>query len=151
MKIMDIVGEIKNKLEEITAGLGYELVELSSVRLGGHTVIRVYIHKPGGVTIKDCTITSRAYADYLDLENVIPGKYRLEVSSLGLDRPLKLPADYKRRIGENVKLELTPGTFSKNVVTGALLNADDAGVTLDIDKNNEHFTYDQIIRGKIVY
>jgi ribosome maturation factor RimP len=138
-------------LEEIAAGLGYELVELSSVRLGGHTVIRIFIHKPGGVNIRDCAIVSRAYADYLDLENVIPGKYRLEVSSLGLDRPLKQPADYKRRTGENVKLELTPGTYTKNVVTGALIDADDTGITLDIDNNHEHFTYDQIIRGKIVY
>jgi ribosome maturation factor RimP len=148
---MDVVEQIKARLEEITEQFGFELVELSGVKLGGHTVIRAFIHKPGGVTIDDCTLVSRAYSDYLDLEDPIQGKYRLEVSSLGLDRPLKEPADFSRRVGEKVKLELQPGANSKNVVSGNLISCDDSGITLEIEERQEHFTYERILRGKIIY
>ena len=148
---MEQIEQIKERFETITADLGFELVELSGVRLGGHTVIRAFIHKPGGVTIEDCTAASRAYSDYLDLEDPIKGKYRLEVSSLGLDRPLKEPADFNRRIGEEIKLELKPGDNSKKNVTGKLVGTDDNSVTVEIDGEQRNFTYDRIVKGKIVY
>jgi len=148
---MDIIGQIKAKFEEITADLGYELVELSSVRLGGHTVVRAFLYKPGGVNIRDCKIVSRAYSDYLDLENPISGEYRLEVSSLGLDRPLKTPADFKRRIGEELKVELTPNSNSENVVTGELIDTDDIGIVLKIEDDRKHFAYENIVKAKIIY
>lgn len=148
---MELIEQIREKFETITGELGFELVELSGVRLGGHTVIRAFIHKPGGVTLDDCTVVSRAYSDYLDLEDPIRGKYRLEVSSLGLDRPLKEPADFKRRLGEEVRLELKPGDNSKNTVTGKLINTDENGVTIEMDGEEQNFTYDLIVRGKILY
>ena len=148
---MDKIDKIRDKLETITSDLGYELAELSGVRLGGHTVIRVFIHKPGGISLDDCTAVSRAYSDYLDMEDPIQGKYRLEVSSLGLDRPLKEPVDFRRRVGEQVKLDLEPGTYSKRRVRGKIINTDDNGVTLEIDEKEEHFAYDRIVRGKILY
>jgi ribosome maturation factor RimP len=148
---MEQLEQIRERLETIAAELGLELVELSGVRLGGHTVIRAFIHKPGGVTIDDCTAVSRAYSDYLDLEDPIAGKYRLEVSSLGLDRPLKEPADFGRRVGEEIKLELKPGDNSKKSVTGKLVTTDEKGITVEIDGERHNFNYDRIVRGKIVY
>lgn len=148
---MDQIDKIKARFETITSEMGFELAELNGVRLGGHTVIRAFIHKPGGVTLDDCTAVSRAYSDYLDLEDPISGKYRLEVSSLGLDRPLKLPVDYDRRVGENIKLELDPKANSKRRVSGKLIKTDENGVTLEINGEEQNFTYDRIVRGKILY
>lgn len=148
---MDVIDKIKGRFETITSELGYELAEINGVRLGGHTVIRVFIHKPGGITLADCTAVSRAYSDYLDLEDPIRGKCRLEVSTLGLDRPLKEPADYRRRIGEDVKLELDPKNSPKRRVRGKLIKTDDNGITLEIDDEEQYFAYDRIVRGKILY
>lgn len=148
---MDAVEQIRTRLEDITSSLGFELVELAGIKLGGHTVIRAFIYKPGGITIRDCTLVSRAFSDYLDLEDPIHGKYRLEVSSLGLDRPLVKPSDFHRRLGESIKLELQPTENSEKPVTGRLENSDDNGIVLEIDNRQERFTYDRIIRGKIVY
>ncbi len=148
---MEQIEQIKDKFEELTAEIGIELVELSGIRLGGHTVIRAFIHKPGGVTISDCKKCSRAYSDYLDTEDLIAGKYKLEVSSLGLDRPLAKPKDFQRRLGELVKLELQEdGQPSKNVM-GKLVSTDEKGVIILIENQEEHFDYENIVRGKIVY
>jgi len=148
---MEQIEKVKGKFEELTAEIGIELVELSGIRLGGHTVIRAFIHKPGGVTISDCKKCSRAYSDYLDTEDLIAGKYKIEVSSLGLDRPLVKPADYQRRLGEQVKLELQEdGRPSKNVA-GKLVKTDEKGVIILMKNQEEHFDYDNISRGKIVY
>jgi len=148
---MEQIEQIKDKFEELTSEMGLELVELSGIRLGGHTVIRAYIHKAGGVTINDCKKCSLAYSDYLDTEDLIAGKYKLEVSSLGLDRPLVKPADYQRRLGESVNLELLEdGRPAKNVI-GKLVKTDEKGVIILIENQEEHFDYENITRGKIVY
>ena len=148
---MDVVEQIRTRLDEIAGNLGFELVELSGIKLGGHTVIRAFIYKPDGITVRDCAIVSRAFSDYLDLEDPIHGQYRLEVSSLGLDRPLVKPSDFRRRIGESIKLELEPHEDSPGSVKGKLVSCDDKGIVLDIDNRQEQFAYDRIIRGKIIF
>jgi ribosome maturation factor RimP len=147
---MDSLELVREKFYAIADDLGFELVELTGFNLGGRKVIRAYIHKPGGVTIDDCKTLSRACADYLDMENVIHGKYTLEVSSLGLDRPLVKPDDFRRRIKESISLELKPGSFSKNIVEGELVGADETGVNILSDSQVLHFMYKQIVRGKII-
>jgi len=148
---MEQIDQIRGKFEELTAEIGMELVELSGIRLGGHTVIRAFIHKPGGVNINDCQNCSRAYSDYLDTEDIIAGKYKLEVSSLGLDRPLIKPADFRRRLGELVKLEIQEDGRPSKSVTGKLVKTDEKGVIISIENQEEHFEYDNINRGKIVF
>ena len=115
-------------------------------------MIRAYIHKAGGhITIADCRRYSNALSDYLDTEDVIPGRYTLEVSSVGLDRPLLKDRDFQRRVGEEISLELQPGSFSKNTVRGKLLSADKSGIDISCNNENLHFDYSRIIRAKIIY
>ncbi len=148
---MDKIDKIKERFETITTEQGCELAELNGTRLGGHMVIRAFIHKPGGITLDDCTRVARACSDFLDIENPIQGQYQLEVSSLGLDRPLVKPADFNRRVGEEIKLEFDPKKSPKRRVRGKLVKTDDNGVTLEIDDEEQYFAYDQIVRGKILY
>ena len=148
---MNQVELVKDKLYSITADLGFELVELTGLNLGGRSVIRAFIHKQGGVTIDDCKEVSQAFSDYLDTDDPISGRYTLEVSSLGLDRPLTEAADYKRRLQETVNLELKTADGAPGVVRGMLLAADDSGIKLLVNEEECYYNYDEIIRGKIVY
>jgi len=88
----------------ILSSLGMELVELEFQREGRALVLRLFLDKPGGITLDDCATVSRELSEILDVEDVIHGRYTLEVSSPGLNRPLKKPADFARATGRLVKV-----------------------------------------------
>lgn len=148
---MELLEILKKRFTEIAAGLGLELVELKLIRLGGRLVVRAIIHKQGGVTINDCKTASRAFGDFLDLENPIDCRFVLEVSSIGLDKPLLVPDDFRRRLGESVKLEIKPGLFPGNVLEGKLVGADKMKLRLDMNGNTIDLDYENVIRGKILF
>src|SRR5690348_9661657 len=93
-------------LEPAVEALGFELVELEFHGQGGGSLLRLYIDKAAGVTVDDCEQVSRQVSAVLDVEDPLPGAYTLEVSSPGLDRPLRKQADYARFAGRQAKLEL---------------------------------------------
>jgi ribosome maturation factor RimP len=93
----------------ILADLGMELVELEYQKEGREWVVRIFLDKVGGVNLDDCAIASREVGTVLEVEDVVPEAYRLEVSSPGLDRPLKKAADFQRFVGELAKIK----TFEK--------------------------------------
>jgi ribosome maturation factor RimP len=148
---MDNLDNVRPKFNEIAESLGLELVELTCINIGGRTIVRLTAHKPGGVTVGECAKLSRSVSDYLDTEEIIHGRFTLEVTSLGLDKPLVKAADFKRRIGEKVRVEFKPGVYAKNVIEGVLSQADDAAITITADDQVEQYAYENIIRGKIVY
>lgn len=91
-------------VERVTASQGLELVEVEFRGGGKARMLRVYIDKPGGVTHEDCATVSREVGTILDVEDVVPGSYTLEVSSPGLDRKLMKASDYERFAGKRVRL-----------------------------------------------
>ena len=94
--------------------------------------MRVFIDKPGGVTLGDCEQVQVSLGHALDVENPIPHAYTLEVSSPGLDRPLKQRAEYERSFGKRVRLKLRMPLNGQWSVVGTLLEADDSGVTVSV-------------------
>lgn len=88
--------QIGSLVEPIVRDRGLELVDVEYVKEGTHWYLRLYIDKDGGVDMDDCTSVSHAVSDMLDEKNPIPQAYMLEVSSPGLERPLKKEADYIR-------------------------------------------------------
>lgn len=93
-------------LEPIVAGEGLELLEVEFVREREGWVLRLFIDKPGGrVGLDECTQVSRAVDTVLDVEDIVPHEYNLEVSSPGVNRPLKKPAHYERVKGQKVKVK----------------------------------------------
>ncbi|HIJ94848.1 MAG TPA: ribosome maturation factor RimP [Desulfuromonadales bacterium] len=88
----------------ILESLSIELVDVEFGRVGRDAVLRLFIDKEGGVMLDDCATVSRELSAILDIEEVIPGAYTLEVSSPGLDRPLKTQADYDRFAGRLIKV-----------------------------------------------
>jgi len=85
--------------------LGFELVDLQLAQDGHQLALRIFIDKPGGITLDDCVTVSRETSAILEIEDPIKSAYRLEVSSPGLDRPLKKPADFERFAGQKIKLK----------------------------------------------
>ncbi|MCD6161217.1 MAG: ribosome maturation factor RimP [candidate division Zixibacteria bacterium] len=149
---MENVEKTKKQFDLIASEMGYELVELTNLRLGGRTVIRAFIHRNNGnINLSDCKKYSMKISEYLDTEDIIKGKYTLEISSVGLDKPLLMLKDFKRRIGETVSVELKPDGHPKYTVEGKLLETDESGITLLIDDKKSHFEFDRIIKGKIVF
>ena len=85
---------------------GFELVDVEYVKESGNQVLRVYIDKPGGITIDDCEFVNRAFGEVMDEYDFIEDAYILEISSPGLGRKLKKPRDFERSIGQDVDIKL---------------------------------------------
>ncbi len=100
----DLLGRIRALAEAILIDQGMELVDVEFRREAQGWVLRLYLDKPGGVTLGDCQRVSEELGDHLDVEDLIDHPYHLEVSSPGLDRPLTRGADFVRFAGREVKV-----------------------------------------------
>ncbi len=120
--------DLNARLEPVLAGLGYELVLLERA---GRGLMRIFIDKPGGVTIDDCVAVSNHLTHWFTVENI--DYDRLEVSSPGLDRPLVKPLDYARFAGELVTLKLRVPLDNRRKLVGQLVGLDGDAVKLTVD------------------
>lgn len=100
----DICERVRSVSQPILDALHLELVDLEYRRTGRDAILRLFVDKEGGVTLDDCASFSSELSAVLDIEDFIPCEYNLEVSSPGLDRPLKSEADYERFKGRLVKV-----------------------------------------------
>jgi ribosome maturation factor RimP len=114
-------------LEPVVRGQGAAVVDLELVGAGSNQTLRLLIHKETGVTVGLCEAISREVSDLLDIEDPITGRYRLEVTSPGLDRPLRTDEDFTRAAGRRLKIVLTSG----RTVFGRLLDWDSANLQLE--------------------
>ena len=96
---------VKNIAMPILDSMGIELVDIEFGKVGRDAVLRLFIDKDGGVMLDDCANVSRELSMILDVDEVISVNYTLEVSSPGLDRPLKKPSDYERFTGRLIKVK----------------------------------------------
>ena len=112
---------------------GFELVDVEYVKEAGTWYLRVYIDKPGGITIDDCETVSRALSDRLDEEDFIDEAYVLEVSSPGLTRPLRKPKDFERNIGKPVDIRLFRAIGGRREFTAELVSYTDTTVTVSLE------------------
>lgn len=98
--------QINDLILPILESRGVDLIDFELKGKSGFQVIRIFVDVEGGVTLGQCEELSREISDQLDRKDLIPGRYRLEVSSPGLDRPLKTLQDYKRNLNRTVKIVL---------------------------------------------
>jgi len=106
-RLDDIRSKVRELVEPAVEGCGCELVDVEYVGQAGRGggTLRLLMDKPGGVTLDDCTGVSREVSAILDVEDVMPGAYTLEVSSPGLDRPLVREKDFVNAIGRKVRIK----------------------------------------------
>lgn len=134
---------------EVTA-LGFELLGIELSQNGHGSVLRIYIDKDEGITIDDCVLVSRQLTGLLDVEDPIQGKYDLEVSSPGLDRPLFTVEQFKKFIGERVKLRLYEKQDGQKRYTGLLVSANEDIVVINCDDEDIEVPMSMIDKAQLV-
>jgi ribosome maturation factor RimP len=140
-KILDVV-----KLVETTVnGLGYQLVDLER---SGRGMLRVFIDKPEGISVDDCQVVSNQLTRLFLVENV--DYDRLEVSSPGLDRPLKKEADFVRFTGEKVQLKLRMPLDGRKNFAGVIGGVRDGVLQLDMDGNQVAIELSNLDKARLV-
>lgn len=118
----------------------FELVDVEYVKEAGNWYLRCYIDKPGGITINDCELVSRALSDMLDEEDFIADdSYILEVSSPGLGRPLKKEKDFERSIGAQVEVKTYQAIDRQKEFTGTLAAYDKDSFTIEAEGESMTF------------
>ena len=118
-------------LSPIVESNGFELVDVEYVKEAGNWYLRGYIDTPGGITVNDCETVSRAFSDRLDEDDFIEDSYIMEISSPGLDRPLKKEKDFARSIGKLVEIRTYRPIEKQKEFCGELTAYDNNSVTID--------------------
>ncbi|OJT25972.1 ribosome maturation factor RimP [Archangium sp. Cb G35] len=123
-------------LEPIVAGEGLELLEVEFLREREGWILRLFIDKPGGrVGLDECSQVSRAVDTVLDVEDIVPHEYNLEVSSPGVNRPLKKPVHFERVKGQTVKVKTFGpiGEPPRKNFTGTLTEVAADAIAVDVE------------------
>ena len=133
MDVRRVIDRIHEILAPILDQLGLELVETTLRVEGGRWILRVTIDRDEGVQVQHCTAVSRELGVHLDVEDLIPVKYFLEVSSPGLDRPLKDESDFKRFAGRLVKIKTNRSVSGRRKISGTIEGIEDGVVRILLD------------------
>jgi ribosome maturation factor RimP len=147
--------KLQSVVEPVVTGQGYELVDVEFKNELGAWILRVYIDNPraeGGVGLDDCAQVSRELSAVLDVDDVIPGHYSLEVSSPGLNRPLKKAADFARFVGKKAKIRTRhPVGESRRNFSGTLVAVDGGKVKIDVGDQVCEVPVDDVEKANLVY
>ena len=138
--------ELLNLIEQTVQGLDYELVDFETSPRG--RLMRVFIDSPNGITVDDCATVSNQLTRIFEVENV--DYDRLEVSSPGLDRPLKKAADFERFAGQDVQLRLRMPIANQRNFAGVLQGLKDDVVTLETEKGSMEIPFEEIEKARLV-
>jgi ribosome maturation factor RimP len=146
---MATIEEITPAIESLLRRTGIELYEIKYVRAGKRSILRVFIDKEAGVTIDDCENASKDISMLLDVENFSNQPYTLEVSSPGLDRPLRRERDYTRVIGQRVRLQVKEADGRQVTVDGTLTACGDGTAMLLINDAVRPIALESVVSGKV--
>ena len=138
--------ELQKLIEQTAEGLGYELVDVESSPRG--RLMRIFIDSPDGITVDDCATVSNQLVRVFEVENV--DYDRLEVSSPGLDRALKKPADFERFAGQDVNVRLSTAIANQRNFVGVLQGLKDGVVTLETEKGSMAIPFEEIEKARLV-
>ncbi len=136
----NIATEIEEIVLPITQENDLELVDVEYVKEGGEFFLRVYIDKEGGVSLSECELVTRALNPILDEKDPIKDNYYLEVSSPGLDRPLKKDKDFVKYQGRDVEIKLYKPMDGSKMHEGELVGlTEDKNIKVIIDEKEVEF------------
>ena len=124
---------LANMLGPVVEGLGYELWDLEYSPGRGNALVRLYIDTAAGVSVEDCERVSRAVSEVLDGSDPVPGHYTLEVSSPGIERPLRTAQQFARFAGEQVFVEMVHRVDERRRFKGRLVATGPDSIELDVD------------------
>jgi ribosome maturation factor RimP len=154
------VARVEEVCERVGQAEGLEIVEVELKGSGRNQLLRIFIDKPGGVTHDDCESVSHKVGDLLDAEDILPGHYVLEVSSPGVERKLKKPADFQRFQGQKIRVVMREPVLSEpggperksRFVEGVLAATEDSGVFLEtVGGERLHIPFEAIDRANLKF
>lgn len=151
MDARTVTQEVTDLVAPILEEMGYELVDVAWVMKSGRWVLQLFIDKEGGVTIDDCAAVSGEIGDLIDVRDIIPHGYVLEVSSPGLDRPLKKLKDFRGAIGRKVKIRTARPKEGRRNFTGRLERVEEDVITLLVDGTEQSFVLEELEKANLVY
>jgi ribosome maturation factor RimP len=144
-KMADVIGRVREIASRVAATYGLDVFDVQFRREGSGMVLRVQIDRPGpaataeeSVSVEDCAKVSRDLSAMLDVEDVVATAYTLEVSSPGLDRPLRDAGDYRRFAGRRAKLVMREKVDGQAFFKGTLGGVDDSEVLIDGEDGRRH-------------
>ncbi len=149
MKPEETVARVNELIVPVLQIQGVELVETEFVRAGRRAVLRLFVDKPGGITLDDCAALSGVVGEIIDVHDVIGQSYILEVSSPGLTRPLKKPEDYNRFAGRQVRLSRRRENGKVITLRGELLGLAGEEVHLRVGSQVQHIPFSDIVRARL--
>jgi len=138
---------LEKLIEPVITGMGYELVDVQAAN--GGRFLRLFIDKPGGIDVEDCAALSRQLSRVFEVEGV--DYDRLEVSSPGLDRPLRKEADFARFAGQRADVRMrTPDPSGRRRFVGVLRGAAGRRVSMDVDGQTVQLSLEDLERARLV-
>ena len=136
---MEVREEVRQLADSLAAEVGYELVDVEWLVQGGRRTIRVLLDRPGGIRVADCAQFSRRLSDCLDMNQTVSGPYMLEVSSPGLDRPIKTLDAVERFAGRRVALTTAVPHDGRRNYEGQLLGPSEGRAGIRTDEGVEYW------------
>lgn len=141
--------QIADMLQSTVLALGFDLWGVEHRAQGKHSVLRVYIDSPAGITVDDCAAVSEQVSGILDVEEPISGEYTLEVSSPGLDRALFTLVQYTGYIGETVELRLRSPFEGRRRFKGILKGIEGEDVVIQVEDHEFLLPYGAIEKARV--
>jgi ribosome maturation factor RimP len=132
--VKDVAESVRAVARRVTEGRGYELVDVEIKGGGEGRLVRVYVDKEGGIGLDELQSVSEEVSAILDVEDPIRSSYTLEVSSPGLDRPLRTESDFRRALGRLVNVESRDPIEGRRRFTGRLTGIEDGSAELTLEK-----------------
>jgi ribosome maturation factor RimP len=143
--------DLERAVAPVVDAAGLELVDVTFRREAGRRVLRVTVDREGGVDLGAISEVSERISRRLDVEGFEPGPYALEVSSPGVERPLRRPADFARRVGEKVRVKTYRPVEDARSHTGTILAASDEDVTIVTDAGERRLPFEDIASARTVF
>ncbi|MEW9667672.1 ribosome maturation factor RimP [Ammoniphilus sp. 3BR4] len=142
---------VEELVTPILADMSIELVDIEYVKEGNNWFLRVYIDKEGGIDIEDCGAVSEKLSKRLDEVDPIPDAYFLEVSSPGIERPLKKEKDFRWSIGKRVHLKTKEPIEDLKVFEGILSQFDQGLITIQEEQKSYVIPYDKVENARLAF
>ena len=145
--------DVEALLRPVVEGAGLELVEAAFIREHRRRILRVTVDRdgPGGVDLDAIAEVSGRISRRLDLDDVVSGPYDLEVSSPGVERPLRRPREFRRHAGEKVKVRSVEPVEGSRTHTGTLEAADADGIVVGTEAGDRRLRYDEVASARTVF
>ncbi|MFC1579281.1 ribosome maturation factor RimP [Thermodesulfobacteriota bacterium] len=143
--------EVSRLVGPVLESSGFELVDVEYTSNHGKRILRLYVDRPGGVTLDDCARVSREVGDLIDVKNIVDHGYVLEVSSPGLNRPLKKEKDFLRVLGKKIKVFMAAPVEGRRKFAGTLRSFEGGVLGLEMESGLVDLLWSDVEKANLVY